>query len=99
VLEAVRSAMGSSFPIVVRINAADYVEGGLTIDDALAVSQALAGLGANALSVSSGTMCESVPLCQYPAGTPKAHWSNPCLSRAEGTPRPGQTTSVSATGV
>jgi 2,4-dienoyl-CoA reductase-like NADH-dependent reductase (Old Yellow Enzyme family)/thioredoxin reductase len=72
VLEAVRSAVGLAVPIVVRMNAADYVEGGLSIDDALAISRALAGLGADALSVSSGTMCESVPFCLYPAGTPKA---------------------------
>ncbi len=30
-------------------------------------------MGVNALSVTSGTMCESVPFCLYPTGTPKAN--------------------------
>jgi 2,4-dienoyl-CoA reductase-like NADH-dependent reductase (Old Yellow Enzyme family)/thioredoxin reductase len=73
VLEAVRGEMGADFPIVVRMNVADYVEGGLDIDDALLLAELLAKAKVDALSVTSGTMCESVPFCLYPSGTPEAH--------------------------
>lgn len=72
VLRAVRVQVGPDLPIVVRMNATDYVDGGLTIEDALAIAKSLSDLDVNALSVSSGTMCESVPFCLYPTGTPKA---------------------------
>jgi 2,4-dienoyl-CoA reductase-like NADH-dependent reductase (Old Yellow Enzyme family)/thioredoxin reductase len=73
VIAAVRQQVGSNFPIVVRLNATDYVEGGLTIKDAVEIARNLETLGVNAISVTSGTMCESVPFCLYPSGTPKAH--------------------------
>lgn len=73
VINAVRPQLGSDFPIIARINANDYVEGGLTLEDALRIAGDLEKLGINAISVTSGTMCESVPFCLYPSGTPKAH--------------------------
>jgi 2,4-dienoyl-CoA reductase-like NADH-dependent reductase (Old Yellow Enzyme family)/thioredoxin reductase len=73
VIAAVRQQVGSDFPIVVRLNATDYVEGGLTIEDAIEIARHLQVLGVNAVSVTSGTMCESVPFCLYPSGTPKAN--------------------------
>lgn len=73
VIAAVRRELGPGFPIVVRMNAMDYVEGGLTIEDAVEIAQALEGMGVNALSITSGTMCESVPFCLYPTGTPEAN--------------------------
>ncbi|MGD8320378.1 MAG: FAD-dependent oxidoreductase [Gemmatimonadota bacterium] len=73
VLGAVRAGVGPELPIVVRMNASDYLDGGLGIEDALALAGKLGELDTAALSVTSGTMCESVPFCLYPAGTPKAH--------------------------
>jgi 2,4-dienoyl-CoA reductase-like NADH-dependent reductase (Old Yellow Enzyme family)/thioredoxin reductase len=73
VIAAVREHVRSDFPIVVRLNAIDYVEGGLTLEDAVEIARDLEQLGVNAISVTSGTMCESVPFCLYPSGTPKAH--------------------------
>jgi 2,4-dienoyl-CoA reductase-like NADH-dependent reductase (Old Yellow Enzyme family)/thioredoxin reductase len=73
VLSAVRDQVGPDLPIVVRMNAADYVDGGLTVEDSLGIAKSLAELSVQALSVTSGTMCESVPFCLYPTGTPKAH--------------------------
>ncbi|MBN1483739.1 MAG: FAD-dependent oxidoreductase [Chloroflexia bacterium] len=73
VIAAVRAAVGAGFPIVVRMNAQDYAEGGLTIEDAEALAPVLEDMGVDALSVTSGTMCESVPYCLYPIGTPQAH--------------------------
>jgi 2,4-dienoyl-CoA reductase-like NADH-dependent reductase (Old Yellow Enzyme family)/thioredoxin reductase len=73
VLRAVRGEVGPDLPIVVRMNAMDYVDGGLTLADGLDLAQSLRGLNVNALSITSGTMCESVAFCLYPTGTPKAH--------------------------
>jgi 2,4-dienoyl-CoA reductase-like NADH-dependent reductase (Old Yellow Enzyme family)/thioredoxin reductase len=73
VLSAVRRTVGRDLPIVVRLNATDYVDGGLTLEDSLSIAKSLSDLDVSALSVTSGTMCESVPFCLYPAGTPKAH--------------------------
>ncbi|MBN1139578.1 MAG: FAD-dependent oxidoreductase [Anaerolineae bacterium] len=73
VLAAVREAVGDEFPLVVRMNVQDYVEGGLMLADAEALAPALEALSVDALSVTSGTMCESVPFCLYPTGTPKAN--------------------------
>jgi len=73
VLSAAREQVGDDFPIVVRLNAHDYVEGGLTIEDAVEIARVLETLRVNAISITSGTMCESVPFCLYPTGTPKAN--------------------------
>ncbi len=73
VIAAVREEVGPAFPIVVRMNAMDYVQGGLTLEDAVEIAQALQRMDMNALSITSGTMCESVPFCLYPAGTPEAN--------------------------
>jgi 2,4-dienoyl-CoA reductase-like NADH-dependent reductase (Old Yellow Enzyme family)/thioredoxin reductase len=73
ILAAVREEVGKAFPIVVRMNAVDYVEGGLIIEDAVEIARALEKMGVNALSITSGTMCESVPFCLYPTGTPKSN--------------------------
>ena len=73
VITAVRQQVRRDIPIVVRLNAQDYVEGGLTSEDALEIARLLKMLGVDAVSVTSGTMCESVPYCMYPTGTPKAN--------------------------
>jgi 2,4-dienoyl-CoA reductase-like NADH-dependent reductase (Old Yellow Enzyme family)/thioredoxin reductase len=73
VIAAVRKELGPGLPIVVRMNAEDYVGGGLTIEDAEPIAKALEEMGVSALSITSGTMCESVPFCLYPSGTPEAN--------------------------
>ncbi len=73
VLSAVRETVGDEFPLVVRMNVQDYVDGGLTLADAEVLAPALEAMGVDALSITSGTMCESVPFCLYPTGTPKAN--------------------------
>jgi 2,4-dienoyl-CoA reductase-like NADH-dependent reductase (Old Yellow Enzyme family)/thioredoxin reductase len=73
IIQRVRAEVGEGFPIIVRMNAKDYVEGGLTLEDAIQIAKVLEENGVNALSVTSGTMCETVPFCLYPTGTPKAN--------------------------
>ena len=73
IIAAVKAEVSDDFPIVVRLNAKDYVPGGLEIEDAIDISRALETTGIQALSITSGTMCESIPFCLYPTGTPKAN--------------------------
>jgi 2,4-dienoyl-CoA reductase-like NADH-dependent reductase (Old Yellow Enzyme family)/thioredoxin reductase len=73
IIAVVREQVGDGFPIVVRMNAKDYVEGGLVIEDGVNIAKALEQAGVDALSITSGTMCETVPFCLYPSGTPKAN--------------------------
>jgi len=73
VLAAVRESLGPDIPLVVRMNATDYVEGGLVLEDAVVLAGIVEKEGVDVLSVTSGTMCETVPFCLYPAGTPEAH--------------------------
>ena len=52
VVSAVRKRLGSDYPILFRFNAVEKVEGGQTLDDALAISRFLADSGVDALDVS-----------------------------------------------
>ncbi len=50
-----REAVGPDFPVMIKLNAADNVEGGLTLDGALIAAQMLSEAGIDAIEVSSGT--------------------------------------------
>lgn len=52
VVRAARERLGRDYPVLFRINAVEKVEGGQTLEDALAVSRILADEGVNALDVS-----------------------------------------------
>ncbi|MFI1385313.1 FAD-dependent monooxygenase [Embleya sp. NPDC020886] len=54
VLAAVRAVWPTNKPLVVRISASDWAEGGTTEDDAVRIARALAAAGADAIDVSSG---------------------------------------------
>jgi 2,4-dienoyl-CoA reductase-like NADH-dependent reductase (Old Yellow Enzyme family) len=55
VYRSVRSAVGSEFPVLVKLNGADNLEGGLELDDALIAARALDEEGIDAIEVSAGT--------------------------------------------
>jgi anthraniloyl-CoA monooxygenase len=54
VLSAVRSAWPTSKPLLVRISAVDWADGGTTIADAVRIARAMHEHGATAIDVSSG---------------------------------------------
>ena len=58
VVAAVRKAVGPDFPIAVRLGACDYLEGGNTVEDAVAAAKILEAAGADLLDISGG-------LCGY----------------------------------
>ncbi|MGI9508197.1 MAG: NADH:flavin oxidoreductase/NADH oxidase family protein [Geminicoccaceae bacterium] len=55
VADEVRSAVGPRFPIAVKLNATDQLEGGFERDDALKVVSALDGMGIDLIDISGGT--------------------------------------------
>jgi len=55
VYHAVRDMVGPDFPVMIKLNAADNIEGGLTLDGALVTAQMLSETGIDAIEVSSGT--------------------------------------------
>jgi 2,4-dienoyl-CoA reductase-like NADH-dependent reductase (Old Yellow Enzyme family) len=55
VYQAVRAAVREDYPVLIKLNAADNLEGGLEIEDALAAARMLDSLGIDAIEVSAGT--------------------------------------------
>ena len=55
VVAAVRRAVGPGFPVGIKLNATDQLEGGLDGDDALAVVAALDATGVDLIDISGGT--------------------------------------------
>ncbi len=55
VVDEVRSAVGPMFPVAIKLNATDQLEGGFEQDDALAVISALDGTGIDLIDISGGT--------------------------------------------
>lgn len=62
VTEAVRKIWPADRPLFYRVSAVDGVEGGVTIDDTIALSRALKALGVDVIDCSSGGIAGSVTL-------------------------------------
>lgn len=56
VIRAVRAAVGEDYPVFIRLGACDYMEGGSTIDDAVAAAKIFEAEGVDLIDVSGG-MC------------------------------------------
>jgi 2,4-dienoyl-CoA reductase-like NADH-dependent reductase (Old Yellow Enzyme family) len=55
VYDEVRRAVGPDFPVLIKINGQDYVEGGAMLEDSLPLARELARKGIDAIEVSGGT--------------------------------------------
>jgi 2,4-dienoyl-CoA reductase-like NADH-dependent reductase (Old Yellow Enzyme family) len=55
VYREVRDKVGADYPVLIKLNAADFIEGGLEIEDAIHVAKRLAETGIDAIEVSAGT--------------------------------------------
>jgi 2,4-dienoyl-CoA reductase-like NADH-dependent reductase (Old Yellow Enzyme family) len=55
VYRAVRSAVGREFPVMIKLNASDFLDGSTTEEDACFLASALATEGVDAIEVSGGT--------------------------------------------
>ena len=54
VTRAVRAAVGEDVPVLTRISATDWIEGGWTVDDSVALAAELAAVGVDLVDCSSG---------------------------------------------
>lgn len=71
IIERIRETVGPGFPVIVKINATDDVDGGITVDEVLRQSAIFEEAGADAISISSGLefwTALSIPCYAYPEG-------------------------------
>lgn len=61
IIDALRKALGKDFPILLRLGASDYMEGGATIEDSLAAVQEFEKAGVDILDISGGFCTYTVP--------------------------------------
>ena len=66
-VHAVRGAVGSEYPISVRLGGCDYMDGGSTIEDGVKASVLLQDAGVNLLSITGG-MCRYIRAGHTEAG-------------------------------
>jgi 2,4-dienoyl-CoA reductase-like NADH-dependent reductase (Old Yellow Enzyme family) len=55
-LGEVRAAVGRDYPVLIKLNSEDYLEGGLTLGDSLKVGRTLQEAGIDAIELSGGTV-------------------------------------------
>lgn len=70
VIKEVRQAVGDDFPIIFRLSAEEYVDGGLTLSDAICIAKELVRAGVNAINVSGGIR-ESAAMVTPPMAVPQ----------------------------
>jgi 2,4-dienoyl-CoA reductase-like NADH-dependent reductase (Old Yellow Enzyme family) len=56
VLRSIQEAAGPDFPVLIKLNSEDFLEGGFTVDDMLATSRILEQAGIDAIEMSGGTI-------------------------------------------
>jgi 2,4-dienoyl-CoA reductase-like NADH-dependent reductase (Old Yellow Enzyme family) len=71
VYQEIRQRVGKSFPILIKINSEDFLEGGFTVEEMISVSKMLEDLGMDAIEMSGGTF-ESGKLIPSRGGTSKS---------------------------
>jgi 2,4-dienoyl-CoA reductase-like NADH-dependent reductase (Old Yellow Enzyme family) len=54
-LEAVRKAVGSEFPVFIKLNSEDFLPNGLTVDEMISASEILEKAGMDSIEMSGGT--------------------------------------------
>jgi 2,4-dienoyl-CoA reductase-like NADH-dependent reductase (Old Yellow Enzyme family) len=55
VLKAIRKAVGSDFPVFIKLNSEDFLHGGLTVEEMIETSAMLEECGIDAIEMSGGT--------------------------------------------
>jgi 2,4-dienoyl-CoA reductase-like NADH-dependent reductase (Old Yellow Enzyme family) len=78
IVRAVRMAVGSSFPLLIKVNSDDYLPGGLTADEMIETSLLLAQAGCDVIEMSGGTMLSGKKVGCRPGkqepGEPEAYY-------------------------
>jgi 2,4-dienoyl-CoA reductase-like NADH-dependent reductase (Old Yellow Enzyme family) len=58
IYEKTREVVGNDYPVLVKMNAEDYVEGGITIDLSKRMAEKISAVGFDAIEISAGTHTE-----------------------------------------
>lgn len=61
VIAAIRETVGPGYPVFLRLGAADYLEGGTTVEDSILAAQSLAKAGIDVLDISGGFCGYTIP--------------------------------------
>ena len=56
VLRSVRCAVGNDYPVLIKLNSQDFIDGGLSVDDMLTIAALLEKEGIDAVEMSGGTL-------------------------------------------
>lgn len=72
IVERIRERVGEDFPVIFRISAEEFVEGGLTLSEAKLIAQKLEDAGVSAIHVSAGAL-ESRHWTSAPPAVPPGH--------------------------
>jgi len=56
IIQAIRNSVGDKFPVLIKINSEDFIEGGFTQDDMLKLSESLEKAGIDAIELSGGML-------------------------------------------
>ncbi len=56
ILRRIRQAVGDNYPVLIKLNSEDFVEGGLTIEEGSQIARALSREGIDAIEISGGMM-------------------------------------------
>lgn len=73
ILERIREKVGSGYTVLCRINGDDYIEGGITLDEAKGIAKMLEADGVDALHISGGIFDSPVPVTTAPMAVPRGH--------------------------
>lgn len=55
IYQSIREAVGSQFPVSIKLNSADFQRGGFTEEESIEVAKTLSGLGMDLIEISGGT--------------------------------------------
>jgi len=83
VCDAVRQEVGPSYPVAIKLTAADNIPGGFTLEEAVTVARSLEAWGIDAIEVSSGTRDsgEEGPARQKIDSPEREAYNAPCARR------------------
>jgi 2,4-dienoyl-CoA reductase-like NADH-dependent reductase (Old Yellow Enzyme family) len=56
VFQNIRDAVGAQFPVMIKLNSEDFIDGGFSVDDMLQVALMLEKIGIDAIELSGGTI-------------------------------------------
>jgi 2,4-dienoyl-CoA reductase-like NADH-dependent reductase (Old Yellow Enzyme family)/thioredoxin reductase len=70
ILERIREKVGGSYPVLCRINGDDYIEGGITLEEAKMTAKMLEHGGVDALHISGGIYDSPIPVTTAPMALP-----------------------------